>query len=278
MKTKTRAKPMWLAALLAGLLFAGAEVAQAQTIYGSGNDGTNLLAINTSTGGTTVIGSFGYGASYGTAFGPDGTLYTLVDSYNSGRLATVNLSTGAATPVGPATGIADLMAMDFAPDGTLYAGSWATNSLYKINPSTGVATLVGTSLAGVMDFAFNPAGVLYATDSTSLYTINLLTGAATLVAALSGTDGQNMGIAFDAAGNLFGTSYNTTNSQLWSINSSTGVATLVGYTGIPYLHGGDILYAVPETSTWATFAGICSLVFVFIRKRRTGLPVRSDQG
>ena len=65
MKTKTQLGKSSLA-LLATILFLASNAAiQAQTIYGSGSDGTNLVTINTTTGAGAVIGSFGYAATYG---------------------------------------------------------------------------------------------------------------------------------------------------------------------------------------------------------------------
>ena len=77
-----------------------------------------------------------------------------------------------------------------------------------------------------------------------------------------------MGIAFDSAGNLFGTSYSSANSPLWEFNPTTGVATVVGNTGIPYLHGGDIFFAVPEPSTYAALASLGALGFAVYRRRQ----------
>jgi hypothetical protein len=251
--------------LVISLAVIGSPV-DAATIFSSGLDGTHLVTLDTLTGLGTVIGPFGYGATYGTAFDPLGNLYTIVDSYGSAALATVNLATGAATPVGAGTGIFALMVMEFSASGTLYVGSWGDSNLYTLNTTTGAATLVGPSLAGMMDFAFNSAGVMYATNSAGLYTIDTTTGAPTFVAPISGTDGCNMGIAFDEADNLYGTSWCAGDSPLWKIDTTTGAATLVGLTGIAYLHGGDVT-PIPEPITLLTVgSGLAALGA--LRRRR----------
>jgi hypothetical protein len=67
----------------------------------------------------------------------------------SSNLVTVNLTTGAATVIGPVGFNAG--SLEFGPDGNLYGGSTGnTGNLYRINKATGASTLVGaTGLTGV---------------------------------------------------------------------------------------------------------------------------------
>jgi len=225
-------------------------------MYCTGNDGSSLVRINTATGAGTVVGPIGIGATYAAAFHPNGTLYTMVDSYSAnGRLATLNKATGAATVVGNPVGITNLMILEFANDGTLYAASWTTDSLYRINLTTGLPTLVGPlGFPDVMDFAFHPNGTLYAVNDHDLYTVNLTTGQATHAKTITGATGI-MGLTFDPAGNLFATSYRT-NSPLYRINLTTGAATSAGSTGINFPHGGDIIgSAFPNGAPTASAGG-----------------------
>ena len=81
---------------------------------------------------------------------PDGTLYAVgqADSNNAdfNSLYTVNRETGLASRVGstgvvvPGESLGFFMALDFAPDGTLYGAN--TSALYSIDPLTGQATKV----------------------------------------------------------------------------------------------------------------------------------------
>jgi len=222
--------------------------AYAATIYSTGSNGTQLVTIDTDTGIGTVVGPTGISDTYGAAFSPDGTLYTVTNSYSSsGRLATFDLTTGAVTNVGGALGVADMMALEFASDGTLYAGSWSTNSLYTIDTGTGAPTLIGSlGFSALMDFAFDSSGTLWATNSNALWTIDIATGAGTLVSNITGTNGSNMGIMFDDSDILYATEWIPSASPLYTVDTLTGVATVVGNTGINDLHGGDILASVPE--------------------------------
>jgi hypothetical protein len=262
-------------AVMMTLLIIGAVPAQGDTVYASGYDGTRLVRLDTVTGVGTSIGPFGIGATYAAAFSPTGTLYTMVDSYSStGRLATVDLATGAATVIGAPVGIPDMMVMEFDSSGTLYTASWATNTLYTMNSSTGVATPVGgLGFASIMDFAFNSSGTLYGVNNSAIWTINTATGAGSFVANLSGTDNCQMGLFFDSADNLFATSWCSANSPLYKVNPTTGATTIVGLTGLPYLHGGDVFIAssaVPEPTSYAIVIGVGLLAVFAGRKFRSG--------
>jgi hypothetical protein len=146
-----------------------------------------------------------------------------------------------------------MVALEVATDGTIYGGSWSffnPNDFFTINRTTGAATAIGSmGLSGVMDFAFDTTGTLWAVADNQLHTVNLATGAGSFVAAISGTTGTGgvRGITFDANNNLFATTFDS-NSILYSVNPVTGAATTIGATGISFAHGGDILApnAVPE--------------------------------
>lgn len=174
----------------------------------------NLVSINPATGATTVVGPTGVGA-----FGFDlaevgGKLY-LTDFSNN--LYTVNASTGAATLMGP-TGMPPDLSAPFTmnPDGTinlcdeslygigntLYATFDAFKldpvtlsatdvvppDLWQINPSTGVATLIGpTSM--MLGASVDVGGTFYAFhlvptptgQVNQLYTLDLSNGDTTFV-------------------------------------------------------------------------------------------------
>jgi DNA-binding beta-propeller fold protein YncE len=146
-------------------------------IYATGGAGTDLLAVDAKTGETKVIGSFGYPGSAPLAFGSDGKLYTVTVSMrhenSRSQLATVDPSTGKATPIGePLDKTVRIMALGPGPDGGLYASGVMENRLYRIDPQTGVFTEIGPFKGGrdVMDFATNPKdGAMYATTTTVLY-------------------------------------------------------------------------------------------------------------
>ena len=222
------------------------------TLYSTGNDGSSLFTINSATGAGTYVGDFGYQDTYSLAFSPTNTLYAVVDSYDSSTLATVNTSTGVATPVGAGTYIPELMALVFAPNGTLYGASWGTDDLYTIDPTTGAATEIGyLGFSDVMDLAFSPSGQLYGL-SDGLYEINTTTGAGTQVDATAG-DGYLMGLTITPSGQFLATDYWGGSTPLYTLNPADGSVTAIGDTGIPYAMGltYEGVAGVPEPTTWA---------------------------
>jgi hypothetical protein len=156
-----------------------------------------LASLDQSTGAATLVGSpLGQNLwIMGMTCSPDGTLYAVgqTDSNNSdfNSLYTVDRETGLASRVG-STGVlvpggvysGFFMALDFAPDGTLYGAN--TSGLYSIEPLTGQATkvvdFVGVTM--VMGLAIGKDWTFYVSDyvaQSSIYAVDVTTGAATPV-------------------------------------------------------------------------------------------------
>ena len=118
-----------------------------------------------------------------------------------------------------------------AKDGTIFGIT--PTQLYKINPVSGLTTVVGDLSAGVvnmnaLEFAND---VLYAAGDSSLYTINTTNGAASLIANLDPGFISSGDLAFDAPNNRFlATSKGFTSDSLYAV-SLTGQATKIGDIG-----------------------------------------------
>jgi len=232
--------------------------------------GGDLLAINVQDVNhitTTLIGPICCGGTAALAMSSSGTLYGLVGNlFVSQRLATIDRATGNTTLFGvPVPGLA-VMAMGFAPDGTLYAvggcnpsftspvGAGCTsgtpnyNALYTVDVGTGAFTLIGSTGAPLyfMDLAFDRDGNMYgvacdlfpsAGDPSTLYRIDRTTGAATKVFDLVGSTSL-MGLAFDRSGNkLYATDWYSSNSALYSVDMKTGFLTAIATIGYGFSSG-----------------------------------------
>lgn len=189
---------------------------------------------------------------------------------NTGRLATVDVSTGALTVIGQLGAVMTDIA--FAPNGALFGLTF--NGFYSINPATGAASLIGVhGIPGGNALVFRTDGTLFAAgfDSNSLFTINPTTGASTNLGsigfpsagdlAFNGGDlylssltdqlirvqlgptvsGQVVGSfgftnVFGLATGGDGVLYGVGGTQVFSVDTSTGVGTLVSdFAGLPAL-------------------------------------------
>ena len=203
---------------------------------------------------TTDVGPMNAGGCASLAMSPSGTLFSMCGNlFGVQQLATIDTKTGQGTLFGmPVPGLA-IMAMAFAPNGTLYAvgdcnpnganfecGPGAVpdpnyNSLYTVNQITGAVTRVGSTGAPqfFMDLTFDREGNMFGVTSTLnpsyvpaiLYRINPETGAATKIVNLVGSNSV-MGLALSPDGKMYATDF-TGNSGLYRIDPKTGFETAI---------------------------------------------------
>lgn len=114
--------------------------------------------------------------------------------------------------------------------------SWYSGALYVINVVEQTVIPVGPYGADIIELAYDPVGgVLYGTDYVSLYTIDQTTGLATLVGSFNGPIDM-WGLAYDdAQSKLFGADGGVV-MDLYEVDTTTGNATLVGPTGGHRIH------------------------------------------
>jgi len=237
------------------------SVATTGRIYTTYNRGQNLGILDLVTGEFADIGSYQIPESTAmsaTAISPDGVLYGMVQGFfdrgGMSQLMLIDPKSGKATPIGFANPI-NAVAFDFAPDGTAYVAGFTDPALgakgdtiiYSINTATGQLTAIGdTGIDRIMDFAFDSAGVMWATTANKLYTIDTNTGASQHVASITGVDtatndpaAEIMGIMFDEYDVMYATAF-IEGSPLFTINTTTGVATAVAQIELSFPHGGAI--------------------------------------
>jgi hypothetical protein len=215
----------------------GAGVSQGGgTAYSIDSDATDSMwSIDLATGVATRIGATGFRDIESLSFRANGVLYG-VDEY-TGQLVTCSLSTGACTVVGSLVlGFFEDTGLSFDGSGRLWMSTDEPPpfNFYRLNPTSGVATLKGAQNQEVTGLAFR-GGVLYGLGGDyidNLVVMNRTTGAATHVGFLGAVTLIDGGIHFDGEGVLWGISdpedsTNTVPSQIFTINPATGAATVV---------------------------------------------------
>jgi hypothetical protein len=116
-----------------------------------------------------------------------GVLYGL-DTNSDPNLVTIDPITGAINTVG-ATGLAPRSILSAISGGSLYALDGVTSDLYSIAPSTGAATLVGSTslpanLGSNYDSMAGDTANLYVSVNQTLYIVNPANGNTTVVGSL----------------------------------------------------------------------------------------------
>jgi PEP-CTERM motif len=253
------------------------------------NGSQQFGTINVATGAFQQIGpAQPEPGSFGLAATPNGSLVTFAYSSN---LYSINPATGAPTLVGP-TGLDDC-ATASSPCGPTSASTlgnlagkiYATdfqNSLYTVNPLTGVATLIGPTGIPVIPYVpgslnpdgtinfydeaiFGAEGKLYETfdafvfDLTSfsivstvvdpaLYEIDPLTGAATFV----GPTDLGIGAVADVNGTYY--AFNDLTGQIGSLDLTNGSTSFVSnFDPAAGVIQGAVPVPTPEPSSLALF-------------------------
>jgi len=176
---------------------------------------------------------------YGGDFDASGTLYAF--NGTDSTLLTIDITTGAETTVAPITGLLPSETLRGIAwnesNSTMYllAGQAEVGSIYTVDLTTGVATLVGSStITGWLPIwlAIDSNGNAFMADVglDSLFSVDLTTGAATLVGAL----GININFAQDAdfdpdTDTLYMGAYLGGGVNVFaSVDTATGVATSLG--------------------------------------------------
>lgn len=209
----------------------------------------------------TPIGTIGTFGCTSVALSSQGILYSVCGPSNFAdtqhkyacmtpgpqQLATIDPKTGHATMFGVPVENLNVMALEFAPDGTLYAvgdangASPTFNTLYTVDQKTGAFTAVGSTAVPapefIMDLAFDARGTMYGASMHGLFTIDRKTGTGTKVADFVGGGGI-MGLGYNAKHDkLYATDYQWPNSALYVVDTNNGFLTPMASIGYPLSHG-----------------------------------------
>jgi len=180
------------------------------------------------------------------------------------EFGTIDLNTGVFTQIG---NMGQLLSGLGVVGGRLYGGVNTGDTLYRVNPTTGRLTAVGTGSILYADTGSTTSG-LYALSclascgvggARDLYSINSATGAATLIGS-TGIGQENIAIGMSSGG---GTLYFTSDSDLYSLNTTTGAATLIGNTGLSAI--GALVF-----ENGVLYAGLYPSAQVYALNPRTG--------
>ena len=190
-----------------------------------------LLQVDLATGLTTLVGSVlpGPGTCADLAWREDTRQMWTLDLGGIG-LGTLDLATGAWTAVWPANPTTGWQGFAWDPTTQNFFASNQNDQLYRIDPTTGVFTLVGTTNTSYLITALtvDARGVLYGIDFSTgtIASIDKTTAATTpLVTAMTNIQG------FDITPEGIWYGVNTTTDSLYIIDPVNGGVTLVGSTG-----------------------------------------------
>ncbi len=200
---------------------------------GGGGEPRGLFNLDTDTGvrtlRTTVGGSQRF---FGMAVQPaTGLVYAVSVPGNPTGLWTIDIDTGATSMVA-SIGLDTIADITFDPaTGEMYGQERnGTYRIFKIDPNTGIATLVGEPGAEARcGLTFAPNGDLFAFSiGGELYSIDKNTGAATLIGGPTGISVVEDGTV-TRSGQLYITAWE---GAIYRVDSSTGSRVLIHATGM----------------------------------------------
>lgn len=188
-----------LAALVCALPIQAALAATLFATLGAGGGTSSLVELNPATGALVrTIGNVGYLVNGMTFDTTTGTLYATTSTNSAAHpdgLITINMTTGAGTPVGTGAGqLVNVPAVNSA--GQLFGWTEDTDDLVIWNKAAGTVTVPGNSGVGTaqQSLAFDNNNVLYLlNDDSDLYTINTTTGLATLLGTIPNLGANGIG-------------------------------------------------------------------------------------
>ncbi len=277
----------------------------ATVLYALNTNGNNLGTFDPATGTFTPIGPSTPGGSEawtGLTIDPlNGTIYaSAAVCGTSATLYTLDLMTGAATPIGPMTGTTCPIDIAMNAEGELYTHDIVDDSIHAVDPATGATTPIGltgfdANFAQGMDFD-NSDGTLYiflyVGGGANVYgTVNLTTGAVTPLAQdnpMGEFEGATQTVAcgddipWVSASPISGTIGIGSASIVDVLFDSTGLAVGV-YTGTLCVFSNDPLNSVvtvPLTMTVVSkTAGLGQLYLpAFIQDTGTQAKVEASEG
>jgi len=237
--------------------------------------GTGFFKVDQTNGALALIGNTGNTATGDLTSDLATTIWT--NDMTNDALLTVDPATGAITSSTKLTDVqgAPVPIVSLAWDkktGNLYGntavgfGGTAADTLYQINPATGLSSLIGAiGFNTVYALGFDNSGTLYGISQTSnaLLTISTGTGAGAAVAPVALTAAYDL--AFRPEDNVMFVADSGT-SSLYNMNPGTGAATLVGPYGSATNNVG-LAFLVPEPGTIGLLLGGFGLLALRARKR-----------
>ena len=211
-----------LAALVCALPIQAALAATLFATLGAGGGTSSLVELNPATGALVrTIGNVGYLVNGMTFDATTGTLYATTSNNSAAHpdgLITINMTTGAGTPVGTGAGqYVNVPAVNSA--GQLFSWTEQTDDLAIWNKAAGTITVPGDSGVGTaqQSLAFDNNNVLYLlNDNSSLYTINTTTGLATLLGTIPNLGANGIGHHGD---------FNPDNNLLYALDATADYGT-----------------------------------------------------
>lgn len=213
---------------------------------------SHLWDVDPATGAVSNPRSTGLRQVIGIAMHPSNTALYAVTTFGASpanSLFRIDIATGASTWIGP-LGIGSIYEGDlaFGDDGTLYGIQGS--KLYKINTSTGAATLVGNPLGQDYSFlSFNGSNKMFAIDNGSvagaatnyLKELNKTTAGVVTSQPLSMTLGGYGGMDWNQLGGHMWVAdgqdpggYYPPNRKLFRLDTGSGALTVVGPLGLSH--------------------------------------------